>query len=59
MGFALSQPNDYLGGPAMRTDDPHIEREDDLGFPAALLVAVPVGLALWATIIWAIVRFLF
>jgi hypothetical protein len=35
-----------------------VERqEDDLGFVAGLRLAVPLGLGLWAILIWCIVTF--
>jgi hypothetical protein len=34
------------------------QREDDLGFAAALRIAIPVGLGLWALAIYAAIHFL-
>jgi len=34
-------------------------QEDDLSVLAGLRVAIPVGLAIWALVIWSIVHFLF
>ncbi len=59
MAVAFSQPTSRLRGPAVWVEDQQIEREDDLGFPVALLLAIPAGLALWIAIVWVVVRFLF
>jgi len=34
-------------------------RDDELGFAAGLRLALPLGLGIWAILIWSVVRFLF
>lgn len=41
----------------MSTRDASTQAEDDLGFAAALKLAIPAGLALWAALIMALFRF--
>lgn len=41
----------------MTTPDETGPREDDLGFAAALRLAIPAALAIWGALIYAVFRF--
>lgn len=47
------------GDPFVSGREAAIQTEDDLGFAAALRVALPAGLAIWALLVAALVRLVF
>jgi hypothetical protein len=47
-----------LGEQYMTAHDGMFQREDDLGFAAALKLAIPAGLLIWALIVVGIFRFI-
>ena len=40
----------------VRVDEATAQPEDDLGFAAALKLAIPAGLSLWGAALWAAIR---
>jgi hypothetical protein len=46
-----------LGEQYMTVRDDVFQREDDLGFAAALKFAIPAGIMLWALVIVGVFRF--
>lgn len=57
MEQALRSSGLVHGDQFVSTRDASTQAEDDLGFAAALKLAIPAGLALWAALIMALFRF--
>lgn len=57
MQKALRSSTIVHGELLMTTPDRTGQREDDLGFAAALRLAIPAALAIWGALIFAVVHF--
>jgi hypothetical protein len=57
MAQALRSGGLVHGDQFVSRQDASTQVEDDLGFAAALKLAIPAGFALWALGIWGAIRF--